>query len=196
MSEMIRVGQCCNQALPTEDCDGDGVRNSADLRPYEADNADSDGDTVINAQDKHPGSDDTTFDLDGDGIADHLDTFLGDNNLDADGDGLLNGVDMQPYSAPPAGNATPQPPSTCNNEQLIQELLREQMRRKFYREPIFELDADLDGIPDDKDRAPDLYTNDRDGDHEPDFYDPEPGDPYTDSRNDPFDSRNDEYWED
>ncbi|CAM3224363.1 hypothetical protein NODU109028_04750 [Nocardioides dubius] len=157
---------------------------------------DCDADTVVNQFDRYPAADDRSFDFDGDGIADFLDTFYGDNDADADGDGLVNGFDAQPYAAPPGGVAV-QPPATISRDQLSRQLLLDQLGRKFTAELVGpEPDRDYDGIPDDVDTTPTQFTNDRDGDGDQDFYDPEPGDPYVDSRNDPYDPRNDEYWED
>lgn len=157
---------------------------------------DCDGDTVANQFDRYPAADDRTFDVDGDSIADYLDTFFGDNYADADGDGLVNGLDAQPYAAPPSGVAV-QPPSTMSPGELSRQLLLAQIGRKYTAELVGPRpDRDYDGIPDDIDLTPTDFTNDRDGDGDQDFYDPKPSDPYVDSRNDPYDPRNDEYWED
>lgn len=188
--------KCYGRNDPFEDCDQDGVANAADVIPGRDDMADDDSDTVINKYDRYPAFDDREFDSDKDGTPDYLDTFFGNNYDDTDGDGLINGFDAQPYAAPPS-QAAVMPPAGISHEQLTNSLLLQQMGRKFSAEVVgAKPDADYDGIPDDVDATRTEFTNDRDGDGDPDYYDPEPGDAYTDSYNDPYDPRNDEYWED
>ncbi|MDB5162565.1 MAG: hypothetical protein JWO54_555 [Candidatus Saccharibacteria bacterium] len=181
---------------PLADCDRDNVANLADVVPWRDDYADDDGDVVANRLDRWPGHDDKVIDLDGDTIPDYLDTFFGNNYIDTDNDGLINGFDPQPYVMPPSGYAE-LPPATLTPEQLSESLLKVQMSRKLIQE-IYgpKQDTDYDGIPDSSDTNPTGYTNDRDNDGDPDFYDPKPNDYYTDSKNNPYDPRNDEYWED
>lgn len=197
LNRLLAYTNCIGRAAATEDCDQDGVANIADLIPLKDDNADDDGDLVLNRLDKWPLLDDKTMDIDRDGTADYLDTFFGDNYQDADGDGWINGLDPQPYAAPPLTHVLPQPPQSLTNNDLANLLLEQQMRQKFLAQ-IYgpKPDDDFDGTPNEIDTTPNEYTNDGDGDHEPDFYDPEPHDPTLDSQNDPYDPTNDEYWED
>lgn len=200
VSDAIDAGQRAVACYATfdglQDCDGDGVANAADVVPGRADLGDDDGDSVANKFDRYPSMDDRTFDIDRDGTADYRDTFFGDNRGDVDRDGLLNGYDLQPYAAPPGGSAVTPPPAVTE-AQLVDDMLLAQMGRKYSAELLGpKPDRDFDGIPDDSDTSPTQFTNDRDADGDPDYYDPEPGDPYLDSRNDPYDPRNDEYWED
>ncbi len=186
---------CYVRSSGFEDCDQDGTINSDDVLPTRIDTADDDGDGIANNRDRWHGWDDKTVDSDGDGIADYLDTFFGNNFDDADGDGVSNDIDVQPYAAPPAGTPAPQPPSNSNNEELKRVILKDQMKRKYTKDLLDNPDTDYDGIPDDIDTSRTEFTNDRDGDGDYDFYDPEPRDYFVDSRNDPYDPRNNEYWE-
>ena len=149
---------------------------------------DVDGDGVSNWLDKYDGLNDHKFDVDHDGIIDAYDTFYGNNNGDADGDGRANGLDLQPYAAPPRGQTQTPIPSTVTKKELTDAILRQQIARQAWRDMP-------DGIIDSDDPNSDPMRTDRDGDHEYDYWDPEPTNGYIDSRNDPYDPRNDEYWE-
>ncbi|WP_353952448.1 hypothetical protein V6K52_03115 [Knoellia sp. S7-12] len=195
-SDAIKRIQCHARNMAQEDCDQDGVRNSDDAIPGRDDLADDDRDSIQNRFDRSPLLNDLALDSDRDGIPDYRDTYFGNNNEDADGDRLINGFDPQPYAAPP-GNTAVIPPTGISQAQLTESLLRQQMGRKYNAELLGgKPDADLDGIPDDIDSTRTEFTNDRDGDGDFDYYDPKPGDFSLNSRNDPYDPRNDEYWED
>jgi len=86
VEDSTRTLECYSRFNGLEDCDGDGVVNSADVIPGRADLGDDDGDSVANKLDRYPSFDDRTFDIDNDGIADFQDTFFGNNNADVDGD--------------------------------------------------------------------------------------------------------------
>jgi hypothetical protein len=193
---LLEYANCLIRDATFEDCDNDGVINANDILTGIDDDADNDGDLVLNNMDRYPGFDDKTIDIDSDGTPDYLDTYFGDNFGDVDGDGWSNGIDPQPYVAPPSHVPVATPPPTVTTEYLNQSLLEVQMRRKYTEDYLNRPDRDFDGIPDDIDTRPTQFTNDRDGDGDPDFYDPEPGNAYVDSRNDIYDPRNDEYWED
>lgn len=162
------------------DKDGDGVDNTGDY--------DVDGDGVSNPLDKWDGFDDQKFDMDKDGIIDAYDTFYGDNSGNEDGDNWVNGFDPQPYTAPPAGQFQTPIPSTVSEEDLTNAILNQQITRNILRDMP-------DGIPDVDDPLSDPKSIDRDGDGQYDYYDPEPRDGNVGSWNDPWDPRNDEYWE-
>lgn len=188
---------CILEGDPNADCDADGYINSVDLAPGRDDAGDDDGDYVSNAWDRWPGLNDTTMDSDSDGTPDYLDSFFGDNYGDIDADGWMNFIDPQPYAAPTQPILPPSQATTLTNEELAEQLMELQIKRKMYQE-IYgpDEDRDYDGWPDDTDPTPTEYTNDRDGDGDSDYYDPEPGNGFIDSKNDPYDPRNDEYWED
>jgi len=173
------------------DQDCDGVVDAADVLPGLPDNGDFDGDGVTNRLDKWPLLDDDTQDIDGDRIADYLDTFVGNNVGDDDGDGIINGLDPAPLTTTPV-----QPPADISESDLTDLLLEQQMRQAALQDLAeFDQDGDLDGISDGTDITPDWYTNDGDGDGEVDFHDPEPNDEFVDSSNDPWDPSTDAYWE-
>lgn len=197
LDESLAELDCFVRATPLEDCDGDGVSNLADIVPFRDDQGDDDGDLVLNRDDRWPNENDQLKDTDADGVADYLDTFFGDNYGDVDGDGWANSIDPQPYISPPLLDAVAPPQTGMTQAELELLLIQEQNRRKFISDVYGpSSDGDYDGIPDDADFSPTPFTNDRDGDGDPDFYDPRPGDYYTDSSNDPYDPRNDEYWVD
>ncbi|MEZ4993501.1 MAG: NPCBM/NEW2 domain-containing protein [Saprospiraceae bacterium] len=88
----------CAGTLVTDDTDGDGVCDAADICPGSNDLADADGDGVPDGCDVCPGSDDTA-DTDGDGVPNGCDMCPGsDDTVDADGDGIPDGCDVCPGS--------------------------------------------------------------------------------------------------
>lgn len=187
--------RCIVEDDPLADCDGDGIWNVADVVPTRDDMADDDRDGVINKRDRWEGVDDTTLDTDGDGTADWLDTFFGDNYGDEDRDGLPNGIDAQPYSAPPTGVAT-QPSTSYSYDDVTNSLLDLQSRRTYLEVYSPSADRDHDGWTDNVDTTPTGSTNDYDNDGTADWYDPYPTDSFINAYNDPWDPSNDEYWED
>jgi hypothetical protein len=185
---------CYLEGNPLADCDKDGVSNLKDVVWSRDDLADDDRDGVLNNRDRYHFLDDKRIDIDSDTIPDYLDTFFGPNYTDIDGDGWANYIDAQPYTAPPANRVVARPPG-MTNQQLSEYILNMQMQRKFTLDTVDKPDTDYDGIPDERDPTRTEYTNDRDGDGDNDFYDPEANDPHRNSRNDPYDPRNDEYWD-
>ena len=199
LTEFEKKIQCYANYSEFTDCDFDGVSNFRDVIPGKDDLADDDRDGVLNNRDRYHLIDDKSIDSDADRTPDYLDTFHGDNYGDLDNDGWQNAIDPQPYVAPPANlPAPPLPPKTVTLDNLINANLARQMRRMYDLDQpekyVREKDSDGDRITDDEDLRPTEWTNDRDGDHDPDWFDPEPSNGHIDSKNDPYDPRNNEYW--
>jgi cyclophilin family peptidyl-prolyl cis-trans isomerase len=88
-----------NDANETHDDDGDGVGNNADAFPQdENETHDDDGDGVGNNSDAFPQDVNETHDDDGDGVGNNSDAFPQDENetMDTDGDGVGDNSDADP----------------------------------------------------------------------------------------------------
>ncbi len=136
---------------------------------------DSDCDSVLDYFDKHHGTNDLTYDSDGDHIPDVIDTFAGDDLGDSDHDGYPNWIDIAPLNPkvtvkhiPTAAQLQAKTQATVNqrvvadnnrkaaaNDDVAKELRKDRANR----------DSDNDGVPDIYDSVPYLSNHaDDDGD--------------------------------
>ncbi|DAC29248.1 MAG TPA: hypothetical protein D7H99_00690 [Candidatus Poseidoniales archaeon] len=88
-----------NDANETQDSDGDGVGDNSDEFPQDSNEThDDDGDGVGNNTDAFPQDGNETHDDDGDGVGNNTDAFPQDANetMDTDGDGVGDNADPEP----------------------------------------------------------------------------------------------------
>lgn len=175
-------GDTQNTVLPTlqgrflsNDSDSDGVVDSEDLNPNDA-NSDSDGDQLSDASETQNGSDPLNAcspnkaaeqcDFDNDGMINKLDT-------DDDGDGTPDQDELNNGSDPLDASSNEQSPLTDSDTDGLTDILEINVGSNPHV-----ADSDLDGIPDgiewgahptraqdsDNDGQPDLLDTDDDGD--------------------------------
>lgn len=205
MQRQVDIGRCriANAVEPDLDCDG--VPDRMDRRPGRADFGDDDGDLVVNAFDRYPNYDDKRMDWDNDTVWDCFDKFAGNDFGDQDRDGILNMNDLQPFVPLQQGGyeqdinqvSVSVGNTLTSDQQLAQQVILQRMRRQ-QMEKLLAIDTTppLNGPKKQYPGAkPNPFKNDYDHDHTPDQFDPFPSNPYLDRRNDPYDPRNNNWYD-